>query len=316
MSSSTNNTSSCVVTDFNRTAALVYSSTGGVAFLVCAAAIVQFLIMKLYKKVVYRLALYPVVSALIHAIVGAVQLTFVVGNRTIFDKMSGRPCVALGFFHEYTIMLKLMFTLWVTFHIFCYAVFYKNMKRLEIMYVITSLLLPLLISILPFTTNTYGLAGSWCWIRSESQECPGQQNIAGLVEQFALLYVPGVIALAMQSVAMVTIIVILCYRAKWNTLYDHGVMQTLVLKQMLPLAAYPITFCALFLPPFINRAYILHQQPPQGLLLTSAFCIQLWSFAAGLSLWIHICVVRKAQLKKWTNMRTQFNFHTPLLHDK
>ena len=174
MSSSINNTSSCVGTGFNKTATLVYSSTGGVAILVCAAALVQFLIMKLYKKPVYRLALYPVVSALVHAIIGAVHLTFVVGNKTIFDKMSGRPCVAIGFFHEFAIMSELIFTLWVTFHIFCYAVFYKDMKRLEIVYVVTSLLLSLLVGFIPFTTNTYRLAGSWCWIQSESPDCPNQ----------------------------------------------------------------------------------------------------------------------------------------------
>ena len=69
-------------------------------------------------------------------------MTFVVGNKTIIDKMSGRPCVAIGFFHEVAIMSELIFTLWVTFHIFCYAVFYKDMKRLEIVYVVTSLLPP------------------------------------------------------------------------------------------------------------------------------------------------------------------------------
>ena len=264
--------------------------------------------MKLYKKLVYRLALYPVLSALLDGIIASVQI-LLVSNKTIFD---GSPCVAIGFFHQYTVMLKLVCTVWMTFHIFCYAVFYKDMKRLEIVYVVTSLLLPLLLAVIPFTTDTYGLAGSWCWIQSRRQGHNCSLLVAGIVEQLALLYVPGITALLAESVAVVTIVVTLCYRIKRNTLHDNGATQTLMLKQMLPLAAYPIAFCVLFLPPFIYRMLVLDaaqaaetsSHPSTELLsITAALCIELWSVAAGLSLWVHIGVVRKVQQKNRANAR-------------
>ena len=176
---------------------------------------------------------------------------------------------------------------------FCYVVFYKNMKRLEFMYVVTSLVVPLFLAIVPFTTDTYGLAGSWCWIQSQRNNCPGTNNllIGGVAEQFTLLYAPGIITLLVESVAMGMIVAITYYRKRQNTLQDNGVIQTKVMRQMLPLAAYPITFCVLFLPPFIYRVYGISSKPPKSLLITTALCIQLWSVTAGLSLWVHITII-------------------------
>ena len=283
------------------TATLVYCTTGGVAIFVCSTAIIPFLAMKLHRKLIYRLALYQVLSALVHGIIGIFQLVYIVGDSAIVNEASRNLCVAIAFIHQYVIILKLMCTIWVTFHIFCYVAFYKNMKRLEIMYVLTSLVVPLFLAVVPFMTHTYGLAGSWCWIQSQKNNCPGQRNqlMEGIAEQFVLLYGPGIITLLAESIAMGMLVAIMYYRKKKDTLQDKGVIQMKMMRQMLPLAAYPITFCVLFFPPFINRLYQINKNLSSNILMvTSALCIQLWSVTAGLSLWAHIGVIMRGRQTK------------------
>ena len=313
MSSGANNNTSCGITDSTTT--LVYSTMGGVAILVCSTALIPFLVMKLHRKLVYRLALYQVLSALVYGVIGIVQLVFI--DNAIVEDVSRGLCVAIAFIHEYVIILKLMCTIWVTFHIFCYVVLYRNMKRLEMMYVLTSLVVPVFFAVVPFTTETYGLAGSWCWIQTQRKNCPGKDNllIKGVAEQFALLYAPGMITLLAESVAMVIIVAIVYYRKRQDTLQDNGAIQTKVMRQMLPLAAYPITFCLLFVTPFINRVYDVYSNPPRSLLIASALCIQLWSVAAGLSLWAHIMVIRREshKIKTAKFLKAEADLHTSLL---
>ena len=293
-------------------ATLAYSSIGCVTILICSTALVKLLRTKLYTKLIYRLASYSVLSALADGIVGSVQLVLVFDRKTVI----GGFCVAVGFLHQYVVMVKLMFSIWVTFHIFSYAIFYKDLKRLEVMYVVTSLLLPLVLAIVPLATRTYGLAGSWCWIKSQVGDCSGQNDtlVNGVVEQFVLLYIPGIIALLAESVAVVTIVAVVCYRKKRNTLLDKGAMQSRVLRAMLPLVAYPIAYCVLFLPAFAYRAHTqLMATPHVNFLIIAAISIQLWSLAAGLSLWFHIGVVRCTQLELRSAKVYPPNFRTLLV---
>ena len=66
-------------------------------------------------------------------------------------------CVAVGWMILYAEWMKLLFTIWVTFHLFCFGVLHKNLKKLEVLYVVTSLLVPALIAIVPLVTHAYGL---------------------------------------------------------------------------------------------------------------------------------------------------------------
>ena len=46
--------------------------------------------------------------------------------------------------------------MWVTLHLFCFAVLHKNLTKLEVLYVGTSLLVPVVIGCAPLITKTYG----------------------------------------------------------------------------------------------------------------------------------------------------------------
>ena len=51
----------------------------------------------------------------------------------------------------------------VTFHLFCFAVLLKNMRKMEPLYVISYILVSIAISSIPLITNSYGPTGEWCW---------------------------------------------------------------------------------------------------------------------------------------------------------
>ena len=84
--------------------------------------------------------------------------------------------------------------MWVTFHLFCFAVFQKNLKKLEVLYVVTSLLVPAVIAAVPLITNSYGHSpdGAVCYMYAE--------NEAAFIERFALWDGPASIAYAFDSV--------------------------------------------------------------------------------------------------------------------
>ena len=72
--------------------------------------------LKLYKKLAYRLArLYQALSALAMGLVFVMQVMFI-----NYDD-SPNTYTVFGFLELYTEWMKLLFTMWVTFHLFCFA---------------------------------------------------------------------------------------------------------------------------------------------------------------------------------------------------
>ena len=87
----------------------VLAVANGVSVLVCLLAAILLCCLKLYKKLVYRLALYQVLSALAMASVGAMQVVFI--NYDESPNMYGRVCTAIGFMWLYSQWTKLLFTM-------------------------------------------------------------------------------------------------------------------------------------------------------------------------------------------------------------
>ncbi|KAL5509162.1 hypothetical protein EMCRGX_G004474 [Ephydatia muelleri] len=170
----------------------------GVSVLVCLLAAFLLRWLKLYKKLVYRLALYQVLSALAMASVGATQVVFI--NYDELSTIYRRLCTAIGFLWLYSQWTKLLFTMCVTFHLFCFAVLHKNLKKLEVLYVVTSLLVPALIAIVPLITHTYGLSpgGNACYIYANTS--------VAFMERLALWDGPAMLMLIAASTAMVVMV--------------------------------------------------------------------------------------------------------------
>ena len=276
-------------------ALIVLSGTGGAAVLICLLAVILVVAKRLYELFAYRLALYHVVTGLLSGaacVLEALSLLY-------YPPSSDYPptaCIAVAFTIQYLVWMKLCFTFWVTFHLFSYAVFYKNLKKFELVYVLTALLVPAVVSIIPFTTGSYGLAGSWCWI----QTCTSgsEENKAGVIEQFALWYVPSIVLLFLDCVVVVVMVAVLSCRTfverkgrKEALLVMKRPLQQSALKQLLPLLVYPVTWCLLSIPPLVDRVYDAMNTRNDGLTVANAFCTSAWSLAAGLALVVHIILV-------------------------
>ena len=134
----------------------LFAATNSLSIPTCLLAAILVLVLKLFKIAVYRLALYQVLAGLAYAVAELSQVTLIKYQTNADESL--RICTAIAWFGMYFIWVKLIFTMWVTFHLFCFAVLHKNMKKLEALYVVTSLLVPSVIAIVPLTTESYGIS--------------------------------------------------------------------------------------------------------------------------------------------------------------
>lgn len=217
-----------------------YAAMNSASAVVCLLAVILVFALKLFNKVVYRLALYQVLASLALALVSIVQTIIVLYNEN--PEVYGRVCTAIGWLALYTQWMKLLFTMWVTVHLFCFAVLHKNLKKLEVVYIVTSILIPAIIACVPLITNTYGLiqgGANVCYIKAESR--------IALIETFALWSGPAMVVLLAASMAMLVTVIVLCRvamvcsRCQYEPIRE-GDQYWNVLKQLLPLAAFPMLF--------------------------------------------------------------------------
>ena len=302
-----NTSNSSCVTEVYASAMTVLSSANALSVVVCLSAIILVVVLKLYKKTVYRLALYQVVASLCFAMSCVMGIIFINYNQN--PELYRRLCIAVAFWSLFAENLKLFSTLWLTVHLFCLAVFYKNMKRFESVYVLSSLLISATFSIIPLITNTYGFNGVTCWIRESSDNCSlYKSTIEEIVEQHTLWYGPSTILLLMESaVLLTTVIVLVCRyrrRKRQQVVTNREDQNWRAAKQLLPLAAYPMLFLVLIIPPLVFNAYTYTPQPPSPVLLYVAVGSgATWSLSAGTTLILHVLLSMTCSRKCCTMSR-------------
>ena len=277
--------------DLVYTAGIVYNALNIVAVLMCLLGAILVFILKMRKKIVYRLALYQVVGALFLAVMDIFE-------TTIFIKYDEDPklydglCKAIGLLGMYAQWMNLLFTMWVTFHLFCFAVLHKNPKKLEAFYVVTSLLVPAVIACVPLITNTYRYSAQvdTCYIFT-----PNDTDHIAFIENTVLWNGPAMIFLLVSSAAMVVIVIKLANRVCWRLKYTEGDQFLKALKQLLPLAAFPFLFFIFYVPVFAFNVYSESSStlsPNIPLLFALSVCAPMWSITSGITLIAHICVAK------------------------
>ena len=270
----------------------------------CLVALSWLFYLKLYKQFLYRLAAYQVMASLLHALLIVSQFTFLEYNDDKYPL-----CAAVGYLLLMVSWTKACFGCWVTFHLFCFAVLLKNMRKLEPLYVISSILVSIAISSIPLITGSFGPTGEWCWIRKKTK-C-GARDVAGEVEQIAVWYGPLFVLLVLQCIAMVAMMITVYYRA--HRKLDENVFgreqHKKAFRQLLPLVAYPILFCVLVIPTMISRVYgFASPTPNKGLALLPAIFIPSWSFFAGITVIVHIGVVKCVGAMTCLHVRSPLSF--------
>ena len=269
--------------------AITFAVLNAASVLVCLVAVIVVFCLRLHKKLVYRLALYQVLAGLAFATVETLQIVFI--NYAESPQLYGKLCTAIGWLVAYTIWVKLVFTVWLTVHLFCFGVLHKNLKNLEVLYVVTSLLVPSMVASVPLVTHSYGNSPLSCYIYSDNDS----YHIAA-IERLSLWNVPALAILSAVSVCMIVMVIKLAHAVYRRQRFD-GIAESdqfgEALKQLLPLAAFPILFFIFTIPSLVYGIYLFSSTSPNSvLIITTSVFISLCSMASGVSLMVHISVAR------------------------
>ena len=288
------------------------ASVGFISVVCCTTALILVCISRLYRHFIYRLALYQVLASLclsVMMVAGLMLINYKDGK--LYYRVT---CQVLAFLDQFCEILKLFFTCWLTFHLFLYVVFFKNFKKLELLYISSSLLVSLVFAFIPLSTSSYGVSGAWCYIRSWKNDCDSTEDYTvGIAEQFSLYYGPATLFLVLNIIAIVIMIVLLMYRA-YKSVRCRTETQSLtgsnkdqrieVLKQLLPLLAYPIIYFSLFVFAFANRIYMAKWGTiTHSLVVAQAVTESLKGLFSGLALIIHVAIIRFKMTKRSTTQR-------------
>lgn len=281
----------------NRLDVLVYSTgaANAAGIVICVASIALAVCLKLHRRLIYRLAIYQVAGAVSYgttAIIDVIQLLFMRYGK---DRAINMPlCLTNAYLNTYTLLVVLFFTIITTVHLFMFAVFYKNLKRLEVCYFTLALVLPAVIAAVPFATKTYGQQfpnQPWCWIVLYINGCSMEsRSTAAIVEVFTLYLGTGLVTLLTLSSLVVVMLVVLRWRSR-----VMGVNKVAI-KQIIPLVVYPITSCVLIIV-LIGR-YVYDSLPiaarhrlDQTLSISDQVANACFLWTAGLYFLLHILVV-------------------------
>ena len=243
-------------------AVIVEGVLGGAGVLTCTLTIISAVVLKLHRQLVYRLAMYQVIAALVFGITSVLEpIQFMVMKYTGSSSVYLPLCLLDAFTTTFALLAKLFFTVIMTVHIFVYAVCFVNLKRLEVCYVMTSLVVPAVMAAVPFIHNAYGqqVPGQpWCWIVLESQN-----DTNGAIEAYVLSAGPALIGLAILLSLVVTMLNVLACRVCRNA--RGATLNKIAIKQMLPLMAYPVIYCVLMsISVFLYTYYAFYGTPSNG----------------------------------------------------
>ena len=275
------------------------AGNGACSLLFCTLAVVILIALRLYKHLVYRLAMYQMFGAGLEGLSNCLLLMLYGYHNTLYYRVS---CKFTAFLTEYCNLVNIMFTGWLTFHLFCYIVFLKSMKKLEWLYVSSSFIVPILFNWIPFIHNIYGMSGAWCFIRSWKDNCATVKYIEGIVEQFVLFYGPATVLLTLNIIAVVTIFAVLLRRVcKNNESQTENYYKPLrdknqyvkAIKQLLPLLAYPIIYSVFFIFPLANRIFMATSHSVNyNLLMMHGVLYSSSGVFAALALMVHIGMIK------------------------
>ena len=118
----------------------------------------------------------------------------------------------------------------------------------------------------------------------------------GVLQRFALWDGPAIFILIAASTAMVVMVIKLAsqvYRRSKYELITDGDQFSNALKQLLPLAIFPLLFFIFEIPVFTFHVYRFYNSTPnEGIVISAYVCVSLWSMASGAKVIIHISVAR------------------------
>ena len=182
---------------------IAMGSVGFVSFLMCIVAVSSLCCLKLCKVFTYRLAMYQVLASMMLSFVTMILIVHI--SRLPDSEVNEVVCKAGAFLLEYFLMVKLLFVMSIIFHILCLELFFRNFKKLELVYILISVAFPLLFSWIPFISNSYGQREACYWIMAQRNHNQSIWHSVGGIEQYALWYIPLIVCIIFTFIAIVIV---------------------------------------------------------------------------------------------------------------
>ena len=219
---------------------------------ICILAIIFILAAKGYKQFVHRLTLYLIAVDLLKAIVSILNILPVYRNGTVVAVRVGFMgfCSAVGFFLEVVAWMEKLVICWIVLYLVMVLVFRHSANAIKVKHEVCGiavvLVLPLLVSWVPFVKNMYGLSEAACWIKlSENSAC--DYDYIGLTFLFVFYYGPTFCVAMVTLVALCTILVVMCRRAvRQEQGFNQPSIHRQSVKEVLPLILYLIIYLLLW----------------------------------------------------------------------
>ncbi len=277
---------------------IIRGSIAAVGICACIISISLVFCLKLHKHFVYRMAMYKVVSTILVDFLHIVSTSnYILRGYHYFHHV---VCQITGFLLSYFLWINLLFTIIIIFHFFSLAVCLKNMKHLEVYYIVVTLVFPLVIAWIPFTTKSYGPTydGGLCWINTLNTDCT--TNKVGKIERYVLWYGPSYSILVISIFAAVLIIIVLLYKgcchSKENEreplLIQQNSQHKKAVMELFPLLIYPAIFMLyIVLDTFFNRSRYKTE-------LTYVIIISSWGMLSSITLLILIAITKYNKMKR------------------
>ena len=244
--------------------------SAGISATACSVAVILLLWQRMYCCFTHRMVLYLLLHTTVNALNFILRIAGVITSFIESKEYTSLFCPFHGFLTLYFASAQLLMQTGLTFHIGCLVVLVevrcirplghhylgitsafesegsRNAKRyavcLELVYALAPVLIPLLFAWVPFTTDDFGPAGLWCWIRRIDEESC-ELVVSGVIEQYTLWYGPLTVITLINTTVIIITIVTICkkvYHFKKSGETPTGYKNTL--KQVLPILAYPIIF--------------------------------------------------------------------------
>ena len=255
--SNSSNNSCSQFTNFHKIV-IMRSAFAAVGAFASIIAIFIIILAKAHSQYMYRLMLYlSVVTFIVCVLYMLRQLPIEAtdGGLVSVRKGYGWLCAASAYAFINLQWTKVIISFWITAYLFVLVVFSKqfNKRNHEIFGLAFAVLAPLTITWLPFIHNMYGISGPFCSIKVTRRPCTSDVTL-GMSYLMSIYYMPFLLVVALNFLAMATIAASLCKR--W--LVGRTVLQNhykSALRDALPFLLYPALSDAITLFGLINRIY-------------------------------------------------------------
>ena len=296
------------------------------SLITCIAAVVLLLWQRMHRTFTHRLVLYLLLYTIFDSTFSVLNIAGAFDTFVMSEAYSPF-CSFSGFIDQYSASTQLLAQTVLTIHLGCVillveirctrplghhylgitSAFETNSsshkakrysRRLELVYALSPLVLPLFFVWVPFIHNNYAPAGVWCWIRRVGDDC--EQVLSGVIEQYALWYGPQFfLTLVNTCIIIATIVSIIRKVYHFRKCGETPTDYKNTLKQVLPILAYPIIFQILSLFALSHRlSNLISSRLIVPLLIMHSIAEPSWGIFAAATFMVYFVVWKKHMKEK------------------